>query len=119
MGVASRILNLHPRTLRIYENEGLIKPFRSGGKRIFSQTDLVWIECLRTLIHDENLSIQGIKKLLDYAPCWKLKNCPEEIMSKCCAFKQNKRDCWDYAKNVCKKSCKNCEIYLKEKCINQ
>ncbi len=64
MGVAARILDVHPRTLRIYEAEGLISPQRSGGKRMFSKNDLMRIECLRKLIHEENLSIPGIKKLL-------------------------------------------------------
>jgi len=33
IGVASRLLNVHPRTLRIYEDEGLIKPERAGDRR--------------------------------------------------------------------------------------
>lgn len=115
MGIAAHILNVHPRTLRIYENEGLIKPHRVGGKRMFSQNDLVWIDCLRKLIHDENLSIPGIKKLLEYAPCWKLRNCPKDVSSKCCALKQRKKNCWEFSQKTCQKTCQNCEVYLKDK----
>jgi MerR family transcriptional regulator/heat shock protein HspR len=48
------------------EAEGLISPQRSGGKRLYSKNDLVRIECLRNLIHEENISIPGIKKLLEF-----------------------------------------------------
>ncbi len=91
MGVAAQILKVHPRTLRIYEAEGLIKPQRQGGKRFFSKNDLVRIECLRKLIHEQNLSISGIKKLLEFTPCWKLKDCPREKRLKCCELTGRKK----------------------------
>ena len=64
IGVAAQILNVHPRTLRIYEDEGLIKPSRKGNRRYFSQNDVTWIGCIRRMIHEEGISIPGIKKLL-------------------------------------------------------
>ena len=114
MGVATQILNVHPRTLRIYEAEGLIKPHRQGGKRMFSKNDLVWIKCLRNLIHEENISIPGIKRLLELMPCWKLKDCPQEVRANCAAFKEKGKKCWEFSQNTCENSCKNCEVYLKE-----
>ena len=114
MGVAAQLLKVHPRTLRIYESEGLISPKRKGGKRMFSKNDLRRIECLRELIHDENISIPGIKKLLEFTPCYRLKNCPEETQKRCCELSGRKRKCWEFTKKTCEKSCKNCEIYLKE-----
>ena len=36
IGVAARLLNVHPRTLRIYEQEGLIRPTIIGKRRMFS-----------------------------------------------------------------------------------
>lgn len=114
MGAASKILDVHPRTLRIYEAEGLIKPFRQGGKRIFSKNDLKRVECLRKLIHEDNISIPGLKKLLEYAPCWKINDCPKEIYTKCKELTNKKRNCWEFSKKVCNKSCKCCEEYKKE-----
>ena len=111
MGVATKILNLHPRTLRIYESEGLISPSRQGGKRFFSQSDLVWIKCLRSMIHEENISIEGIKKLLEYAPCWKFKNCSEEKRKACIARKKFEKKCWEFSEKTCELACKNCEFY--------
>lgn len=111
IGIAARLLNVHPRTLRIYEAEGLIDPERQGGKRIFSKSDLIWIQCLRSLIHDENISIEGVKRLLDFAPCWKIKNCAKE--KDCPALKKMEKKCWEFTKNCCQKSCHNCKTYIK------
>ena len=85
IGVAAQLLNVHPRTLRIYEDEGLIKPARNGNRRIFSQNNLTWITCIRKMIHDEGISIPGIKKLLRYAPCWEITDCPREVCEPCTA----------------------------------
>lgn len=111
MGIASKLLDVHPRTLRIYESEGLIKPERKGGKRFFSKSDLIWIGCLRSLIHDENISIEGVKRLLDFAPCWKIKNCGKH--KNCAASKNTAKQCWEFTNNCCKKSCRSCETYKK------
>ncbi len=114
MGVAAMLLNVHPRTLRIYEAEGLIHPYRHGGKRMFSKSDLAWIKCLRELIHDDNISIEGVKRLLEVMPCWQIKNCSTEKKKQCLAIKTMKKKCWEFTRNTCEKSCQNCEIYLKE-----
>jgi len=115
ISVASNILGVHPRTLRIYESEGLIKPKRQGGRRLFSQNDIVWVQCVRDLIHKQNLSIQGLKKLLGFLPCWRIKNCPQNIRSRCPVLKETDKRCWELTKNVCERSCKNCDVYLKGK----
>jgi len=83
IGVAAKLLDVHPRTLRIYEDEGLIKPTRIGNRRLYSANDLTWIGCLRRLIHDEGISIPGIKKLLRYATCHEIADCPKETQCTC------------------------------------
>ena len=85
IGVAAKLLGVHPRTLRIYEDEGLIKPARNGNRRFFSQNDITWISCIRKMIHDEGISIPGIKKLLRFAPCWEITDCPREVCEPCTA----------------------------------
>lgn len=85
IGVAAQILGVHPRTLRIYEDEGLVKPARKGNRRFFSPNDITWIGCIRTMIHEEGISIPGIKKLLRYAPCWEITDCPKEVCEPCTA----------------------------------
>ncbi len=83
IGVAARLLNVHPRTLRIYEKEGLIRPAHVGSRRLFSANDIQWITCLRSFIHDEGISIPGLKKLLALVPCHEIADCPAEV-HECC-----------------------------------
>jgi len=83
IGVAARLVDVHPRTLRIYESEGLIKPLVRGSRRLFSANDIQWIRCLRRLIHEEGISIPGLRKLLALAPCWEIAQCPVEVHQNC------------------------------------
>lgn len=83
IGVASKLLGVHPRTLRIYEEEGLIEPHRQGRRRMFSANDLQWITCLRSAIHDQGISIPGMKKLLRFATCYEIVECPDQVACNC------------------------------------
>ncbi len=86
IGTAAAILEVHPRTLRIYEEEGLIRPFRKAGRRYYSLNDIQWTKCLRYMIHDQGISIAGIKRLLEFTPCWNIVECPMEKRKKCSAY---------------------------------
>jgi MerR family transcriptional regulator/heat shock protein HspR len=115
ISVAAKLLGLHPRTLRIYEDEGLIKPSRQGQKRYFSNDDIEWIQCLRHLIHDEGISIPGIKKLLELSPCWEIKNCPPEKRENCSAYMDKTKPCWERAGTACAKDfqqCASCDVFV-------
>jgi MerR family transcriptional regulator/heat shock protein HspR len=89
IGVAAQMLGVHPRTLRIYEEEGLITPLRKGKWRYFNMSDIKWIECLREMIHEHGVSIAAVKKLLQYTPCWNITDCPFEKRKQCTAFMAN------------------------------
>ena len=64
IGVVADLLEVHPRTLRLYEKAGLLFPSRRGGKRFYSRNDVHWLQCLRRLIHEEGVNISGLQKLL-------------------------------------------------------
>jgi len=83
IGVAAKLLSVHPRTLRIYEAEGLVRPSMAGKRRLFSDMDLVWIRCIRGMIHEQGISIPGIKRLLELAPCWEIRECSDEVVENC------------------------------------
>ena len=89
IGVAAEMLEVHPRTLRIYEQEGLIAPMRKGKWRYFNMNDVKWVECLREMIHEHGISIAAVKKLLQYTPCWNIIDCPFEKRKLCTAFMSN------------------------------
>ena len=118
IGIVAELLNIHPRTLRIYEREGLIKPARRSGKRFFSNNDLKWLRCLRKLIHEDGLNIAGIKKLLTLATCWEIRQCAEEERNSCPAVLDFPVPCWELKPKACIKKdleCPNCEVYLTKK----
>ena len=89
IGVAAQMLGVHPRTLRIYEEEGLVTPLRKGKWRYFTMDDIKWIECLREMIHQHGISIAALKKLLQYTPCWNITDCPFAKRKLCTAFMAN------------------------------
>lgn len=118
IGIVAELLNIHPRTLRIYEQEGLIKPARRGGKRFYSNNDLQWLKCLRRLLNEDGLNIAGVKKLLTVAPCWEIRGCEEFVRKSCPAILNFPVPCWDLVPRACKEKglvCTECEVYLKKK----
>ncbi len=64
---AAKLLGITSDRLRTYEEEGLIKPYRTkhtkDGKRLFSQNDIEWITMIRDLIK-LGVSIPTIRILL-------------------------------------------------------
>jgi MerR family transcriptional regulator/heat shock protein HspR len=89
IGMAAKILEVHQRTLRNYEESGLVQPARRGKWRYYSMRDIKWIECLREMIHSHGISINAVKKLLSYTPCWNIIDCPFEKRQRCSAFFSN------------------------------
>lgn len=87
IGVAAKLLDVHPRTLRIYEADGLVHPQHNGSRRLYSLNDIKWVSCVRSMIHDQGISIPGLKMLLTLAPCWEIAECPSEVHETCeCLF---------------------------------
>ncbi|MHC1729978.1 MAG: MerR family transcriptional regulator [Syntrophobacteraceae bacterium] len=116
IGIVAELLGLHPRTLRTYEQEGLIKPARRGGKRFYSDNDLQWLKCLRKLLAEDRLNIAGVKKLLTIAPCWSIRGCSEEERRGCPALLDIPLPCWEI-KGRCRRgveTCSECEVYMKK-----
>ena len=114
IGVAAELLNVHPRTLRLYEAHGLVKPRRRGNKRFFSENDITWIRCIRDLIHAKGISIEGIRRLLAVQRCWEIKGCSEEVRRTCLACRESREPCWVLAARACPRwleSCARCQVF--------
>ncbi len=88
IAVAAQQVGLSARTLRVYEQEGLLRPARTpgGDQRLYSEQDLIWIRCISELIHGHSLTTAGIRRLLDLIPCWEIKRCPDEVAARCAPF---------------------------------
>ncbi len=85
LSVAAQLVGLSPRSLRAYEEAELIEPARVGGnrQRMYSEQDLHWFRCIRDMIHDEGLTVVGIRRLLDLIPCWEIRRCSPEQTQEC------------------------------------
>jgi len=114
IGTAAEILGVHPRTLRLYEDGGLIYPARKNNRRFYSASDLRWVSCIRYLIHEKGLNQEGLRRLLALIPCWEIKGCSAEAKARCAAPTERSSPCWDLARRseTNSKKCHECEVYL-------
>ncbi len=89
IGVVADLLGVTEQTLRLYETQGLVKPARRNRERYYCAGDVQWLECLRHLIHTEKVSIEGVKRLLHFAPCWEIIGLPQELQcGRCPVFRE-------------------------------
>jgi len=73
ISVAAELLGCHPRTLRIYESMGIIRPLRTRKKyRLFSQNDLATIKKICSLMDEWSLNLSGVKALFRVAECFEI-----------------------------------------------
>lgn len=66
ISVAAELAGVHPRTLRIYEAEGLITPARTEGKiRLYSDQDIAHVKYIRFLTQEKGVNLAGVKIILE------------------------------------------------------
>jgi MerR family transcriptional regulator/heat shock protein HspR len=66
ISVAASIVAAHPRTLRIYEDEGLICPARTPTNiRLYSDEDIRRITWIRHLTRERGVNLAGIRLLFE------------------------------------------------------
>jgi len=66
ISVAASILSVHPRTLRIYEEEGLVCPARTPTNiRLYSENDVRRIMWIRHLTQNLGVNLAGIRILFE------------------------------------------------------
>jgi MerR family transcriptional regulator/heat shock protein HspR len=115
IGEAADVLGIAIPTIRMYEREGLIIPLRKNSRhRRFSSTELERIRHIRRMINVEKVSIAGIRRLFSLIPCWKIKNCPPEVRTKCVALATHEMPCWMVTGKSwqCKSTeCRLCPVY--------
>ena len=66
ISVAATLVAAHPRTLRIYEDEGLICPARTPSNiRLYSDDDIRRITWIRHLTRERGVNLAGIRLLFE------------------------------------------------------
>lgn len=65
ISVAAELAGVHPQTLRIYEQKGLVSPQRTrGNTRMYSQADIERLQSINELT-DEGINLAGVIRILD------------------------------------------------------
>ena len=65
ISVAADVVGMHPQTLRIYENKGLVRPKRTpGNTRLYSDADLERLRLIQTLTTELGLNLAGVELVL-------------------------------------------------------
>jgi MerR family transcriptional regulator, heat shock protein HspR len=66
IGIASELIGVHPQTLRMYEQKGLLRPRKSiKNTRLYSQEDVDLGRYIQSLTQDLGMNLAGVKKVID------------------------------------------------------
>ncbi len=64
ISVAADLVGMHPQTLRIYENKGLVRPKRTpGNTRLYSEADLHRLRTIQQLT-ELGLNLAGVERVI-------------------------------------------------------
>jgi MerR family transcriptional regulator/heat shock protein HspR len=65
ISVAADLVGMHPQTLRIYEQKGLVLPKRTAGNtRLYSDLDLERLRLIQRLTTELGLNLAGVEHVL-------------------------------------------------------
>ncbi len=65
ISIISKMLGIHPQTIRTYEKLGLLTPSRSqGNTRLFSESDISQMKKILALTRDMGVNLAGVEIIL-------------------------------------------------------
>lgn len=65
ISVAADLVGMHPQTLRIYEQKGLVRPKRTAGNtRIYSEADIERLQLIQRLTSELGLNLAGVELVI-------------------------------------------------------
>jgi len=65
ISVAAELVGMHPQTLRIYEQKGLVRPRRTAGNtRLYSDADVERLRLIQRLTTELGLNLAGVERVL-------------------------------------------------------
>ena len=66
ISVAAELVGMHPQTLRIYEQKGLVHPQRTAGNtRLYGQDEIRKLEMILALTRDLGVNLAGVEVILN------------------------------------------------------
>jgi len=73
ISIAAELASVHPRTLRIYEEEGLLAPQRRNNLRLYSESDIQRVRLIRYLTRRQGVNLAGVKVILQLEAAGKIR----------------------------------------------
>ena len=73
ISIAAELASVHPRTLRIYEEEGLLCPQRRNNMRLYSEADIERVRIIRFLTRRQGVNLAGVKVILQLEAVGKIR----------------------------------------------
>src|SRR6187397_1336108 len=73
ISIAAELAACHPRTLRIYEEEGLVCPQRRNNLRLYSEADIHRVRIIRFLTRRQGVNLAGVKVILQLEALGKIR----------------------------------------------
>jgi MerR family transcriptional regulator/heat shock protein HspR len=65
ISVAAELAGMHPQTLRVYEQRGLVRPQRTAGNtRLYSDDDIERLRLIQRLTSELGLNLAGVERVL-------------------------------------------------------
>ena len=64
ISIVSKMLNVHPQTLRLYEREGFISPKRTKKQRLYSEKDVEQLNFILQLTRELGVNRAGVDIIL-------------------------------------------------------
>jgi len=64
ISIVSKLLDVHPQTLRLYEREGFVRPKRANKQRIYSETDIEKLNLILQLTRELGVNRAGVDIIL-------------------------------------------------------
>jgi len=65
ISVAAELVGMHPQTLRVYEQKGLVRPKRTAGNtRLYSDVDVERLRLIQQLTGEVGLNLAGVERVL-------------------------------------------------------
>jgi len=65
ISVAAELVGMHPQTLRMYEQKGLVRPGRTpGNTRLYSERDIERLQLIQRLTSELGLNLAGVEIVL-------------------------------------------------------
>ena len=112
ISAVAKLTGVPIRMIREYEKQGLIKPKKFKGRRLFNSCEIGFINEIRYYLIERKMTIGGLKELYLRAGCWEIKQCDHK---NCPCYGNIKLGCWQNLakdKKCDHRLCPFCPIYI-------